>query len=114
MHSPIRCDMKVRHLSVMAGFALLLVVERAAAADGAVYQGLTPDAFMKGWCVLKPAPVSWEGKGEPTEEAQKAAFARDWFGVDGAASIRPSPETEVTIDGKRLKWRLVASKEDVV
>ncbi len=99
----------------LAAVGLLAPLQRAAAAGTEPYRGLKPDDFMKHWLVLKSIPIPREGDKEPTDEQQRAAFARDWLaGTGGEASAKPTAGQGITVDNKSFVWQAIDSKDDTV
>ena len=80
----------------------------------ASYNDPQPDKFMTKWLILAPISIS-EGEEKPDEEAQKAAFAKDFLAeYDGELNVRPTPDWVNKIGGKEYTWKLVDSKQDIV
>lgn len=70
---------------------------------------------MNHWLVLKSIPIPRDGGKEPTDEQQRAAFARDWLeSAGGEAGIQPNAGQSVTLGSKTFEWRAVESKQDTV
>jgi CubicO group peptidase (beta-lactamase class C family) len=97
-------------------FCLLVVVLFAVAArlgmasTAAVYDGVTPGAFMTRWAVLGPIPV-FEGEPHPDDaEREKRAFDTDYLSPD----TQPEIGAEHDIAGVLYQWRLVESAGDIV
>jgi hypothetical protein len=93
----------------------LMAATAHAEAGASPYPGLKADEFMRHWLVLKSIPIPRDGDKPPSDEQQRAAFARDWLAAAGGeTSIRPAAGQNVTVDSKSLMWRAIESKEDTV
>lgn len=105
---------KLLSIALATVLALLTAASRAQA-GAPPYRGLKPDEFMKHWLVLKSIPIPRDGDREPTDEQQRAAFARDWLAAAGGEmSIKPAGGQKVTINSKPFTWQAIESKEDTV
>ncbi|HWX18490.1 MAG TPA: serine hydrolase [Candidatus Binatia bacterium] len=104
----------IAHLCALV-LALVGPARAADSANRAAYTGLPPDTFLKTWLILGPIPVAGDGKGTPSEAAQKKAFGDDWFaGQGGSSGVQPRAGLKQNIAGKDLEWRLVESKDDTI
>src|SRR5436309_9410578 len=101
MHTSTTC-LKQRAARTFAATLTCLAGLNSVVAEPPTYTSLKPDEFMKRWLVLKPIPVA-EKKAEPTEAAQKKAFAEDWLtSAGGEAKVRPTRGMKQKIADKEL------------
>lgn len=98
--------------AVVFGLVSLSARESFPAADISESQ-LKPGAFIREWLVLSPIPISAEKA--PNDEAQQAAFARDWLERAGSEEgVEPQAGGRLNIAGRDLEWRAVQSSTDIV
>jgi len=74
-----------------------------------------PDEFIKSWLVLKSIPVSSNASQDPSEAAQKKAFAQDWLNeVGGEAKIHPRVGEKQKIGDRQLEWQSINSTSNII
>ncbi len=80
----------------------------AAEADRVLYRGVQAAESMTRWLVLGPMPIAKEGS--PSENDQKAAFAKDWLASAGGESGASAEKgRRVAVEGKDFEWRVMSS-----
>jgi hypothetical protein len=106
-----------------------------AAADAVWLGGARVELPLSDWLVLRPirVPESDFGEVDHVDETGKVvmksmevsnervsrklqinAFNSDWFGLDGAGSVRPAEGDVQTVDEERLVWRKLAAVDGLV
>jgi hypothetical protein len=107
------------------------------AADAAWVKGeARVDVPIRSWLVLKPvrvpeqvfstiagvdadgtvmlSAVSAGAAGKVSSASQVNAFNSDWFGTDGAGSVRPEAGQSQEVDGEKLVWKRVTPEHGLV